>query len=56
MTAVDAGAVTGCDLSSVPAPHPVEPIRSCSPGGPSLGMDVDVAHTGLAEPPRPRAE
>jgi len=24
------------------APYPVEPIRSCSLGGPSLGMDVDV--------------
>jgi acetyl-CoA synthetase len=24
------------------APYPVEPIRSCSVGGPSLGMDVDV--------------
>jgi acetyl-CoA synthetase len=29
------------------APYPVEPIRSCSLGGPSLGMDVDVVdHTG----------
>jgi acetyl-CoA synthetase len=24
------------------APYPVQPIRSCSLGGPSLGMDVDV--------------
>ena len=24
------------------APYPVEPIRSCSLGGPSLGMDLDV--------------
>ncbi|MCE3551076.1 AMP-binding protein [Pseudonocardia sp. RS11V-5] len=24
------------------APYPIEPIRSCSLGGPSLGMDVDV--------------
>jgi acetyl-CoA synthetase len=24
------------------APYPVEPIRSCSVGGPSLGMDADV--------------
>jgi acetyl-CoA synthetase len=24
------------------APYPVEPIRACSVGGPSLGMDVDV--------------
>jgi acetyl-CoA synthetase len=24
------------------APYPVEPIKSCSLGGPSLGMDVDV--------------
>lgn len=24
------------------SPYPVEPIRSCSLGGPSLGMDVDV--------------
>ncbi|MET9685405.1 AMP-binding protein [Streptomyces coeruleorubidus] len=24
------------------APYPVEPIRSCSLGGPALGMDVDV--------------
>jgi acetyl-CoA synthetase len=29
------------------APYPVEPIHSCSLGGPSLGMDVDVVdHTG----------
>jgi acetyl-CoA synthetase len=27
---------------SLLAPYPVEPIRSCSLGGPSLGMDVDV--------------
>lgn len=27
------------------APYPVEPIRSCSLGGPSLGMDVDVVDT-----------
>ena len=26
------------------APYPVEPIRSCSLGGPSLGMDVDVVN------------
>lgn len=31
------------------APYPVEPIRSCSLGGPSLGMDVDVVdHTGTS--------
>lgn len=24
------------------APYPIEPLRSCSLGGPSLGMDVDV--------------
>lgn len=26
------------------APYPVEPIRSCSLGGPSLGMDADVVN------------
>jgi acetyl-CoA synthetase len=33
------------------APYPVEPIRSCSLGGPSLGMDVDVVD-GDARPVR----
>jgi acetyl-CoA synthetase len=33
------------------APYPVEPIRSCSLGGPSLGMDVDVVDAG-GEPVR----
>ena len=28
------------------APYPVEPIRSCALGGPSLGMDVDVLDDG----------
>jgi len=28
------------------APYPVEPIKSCSVGGPSLGMDVDVVDSG----------
>ncbi|WP_181779376.1 AMP-binding protein [Pseudonocardia pini] len=33
------------------APYPIEPIRSCSLGGPSLGMDVDVVD-GAGEPVR----
>jgi acetyl-CoA synthetase len=38
---------------SLLAPYPVEPIHSCSLGGPSLGMDVDVVDDA-AQPIRGR--